>query len=136
MATTVTRFIENGIRNAVIHFTGDFDSATDLTNFKPFTLAAFAAYPNLGSPTKFAIEQMTFRTFGVAVTLYWEGTANEIVAVFQPEYTDSVNMKSTGGLPNNVAGATGELLLSTLNASAGAKYDILLQIRKVYGNAS
>jgi hypothetical protein len=93
----------------------------------------------LGKPTGVAMEYIkSVCQGGISGTLYWEATTNipfwSVPNTFQEiELGDSAFVTNTAG-----AGKTGNILLSTTGAGGAsyASYDIVLRLRKTYGNAS
>jgi hypothetical protein len=67
------------------------------------------------------------------VRLLWEATANVTILTFPQnaaqtmDFTDSVNLTN-----NATTGKTGNILFTTLDASAGDAYTIILVLRKIY----
>lgn len=132
--------LENGIKYAVYHLTGTFTDTSNESGVKKVDVAndftsVWTGY--LGKPTGVALEYIKSACQGnVTAELLWEATTSipfwTIPNSFQEiELRDSAFITNTAG-----AGKTGNILLTTLGASAGGSYDIVMRLRKTYGNAS
>lgn len=85
--------------------------------------------------TDLKINQIWSTTTGMAVNLLWDATA-DVLAWTLPQDTNYWMKfgEHLGGIPNNSgAGKTGNLAFSTVGASAGDSYSIIIECIKVYG---
>ena len=85
--------------------------------------------------TDLKINQIWSTTTGMAVNLLWDATA-DVLAWTIPQDTNYWMKfgEHLGGIPNNAgAGKTGNLAFSTVGASAGDSYSIIIECIKVYG---
>lgn len=75
-------------------------------------------------------------TDGMGVNILWDATA-DVIAITVPQnqmYTMSYN--EFGGIQNNSgSGSNGDVLFSTVGASAGDRYTIVLECIKTYASA-
>jgi hypothetical protein len=132
--------LENGIRHATYHLSGYFTDASNESAVKKVDVAAdFTSVVTgyLGKPTGVALEYVkSVCQGGLSATLLWDATTPipfwTIPNTFQEnDLRDSAIVTNTAG-----AGKTGNILLTTNGAANGASYDIVLRLRKTYGNAS
>jgi hypothetical protein len=85
--------------------------------------------------TDLKINKIWSTTTGMAVNLLWDATA-DVLAWTLPQDTNYYMCfgEHLGGIPNNAgAGKTGNLAFSTIGASAGDSYSIIVECIKVYG---
>lgn len=82
------------------------------------------------------INKLRVQTSGMGVDILWDATADVLCetvpagVVYQMKYDDF------GGLPNNAgAGKTGDVLFSTVGATAGSRYTLILECIKTYASA-
>jgi len=124
-----TNVIFNGDSKLVLQLL----NASDGTGEALVAKVASASYTGPNAPQVtgyFTIEEIKWDVQGFTnVDLYFDETTN-IPAAKMSGY-GYVNYKEAGGLTDPVnAGSTGNILLSTAGAFAGATYDITLVLRK------
>jgi hypothetical protein len=132
MADTVaTQILFQGDKQVVMKFTNASDG-TGETNVKKVDVATLASFR--GQPcTSVLIERIYGLTHGMEVRLLWEATANGTILTFPQNAAQTMSFDDFGGLTNNTTtGKTGNILFSTLDASAGDTYTIILVMRKLY----
>lgn len=139
MAETLTtlQVIENGFRNVVIR--GAFVSADgsgianqviyNATSSGAFgvTIAGHTYYPGIYTKLvalDFDVQDMKFR-------LDWEATANSLIMAFGASPED-FNWRKIGGIPvpSGLVGATGSILLSTIDCMPNSTLTFVLTLRK------
>jgi hypothetical protein len=126
MADTVTtQILFDGSRHAVLKFTNVSDGTGESSVLKADVSAL------TGSPTDLKIERIWFMTAGMAVNVFFDATTDVLAAVLPSDVSDTLLFDEFGGIQNNAgAGKTGNILFSTVGASAGDSYSIILQVAK------
>lgn len=126
MADTVTtKTVFNGTRQVVMHFTNTSDG-TGETAVKKVDISTLRLDGG-AVPTHIIIDKIMYDVASMRVQLYWDHTSPETIAILQEWGT--LDWKQSGGLHDANTGATGSIMLSTLNQSAGDGYDITLYMR-------
>jgi len=79
------------------------------------------------------IDKIYGLTHGMEVRLLWEATANGTILTVPQNVMQTMDFNEFGGLDNNTTtGKTGNILFTTLDASSGDAYTIILVMRKLY----
>lgn len=87
--------------------------------------------PNGAEPTHLAIEKIVYDVSSMLVTLEWDHTTDETIAILQGDgCLDYFKNGKHARLVDVETGGTGDILLTTANASVGDGYEITLYIRK------
>jgi hypothetical protein len=127
-----TQILFEGDREVIMKFTdlSDGTGETKVAKVDPSTLAKSYAGK---ACTGVTITKIYAMTHGMEVAMYWNATTDVVIAVI-PQNTNYVSdYECFGGLWNNAgAGKTGKILFSTLDASAGDAYTIILEMVKSY----
>ena len=132
MADTVaTQLVYDGAKQAIMKFTNASDG-TGETNVKKVDVATLSSY--LGKAcTAVQIDRIYALTHGMEVRLLWEASANVTILTFPQNAAQTMSFDDFGGLDNNAgAGKTGNILFTTLDATAGDSYTVILVMRKIY----
>ena len=132
MADTVaTQVLYDGAKQAIMKFTNASDG-TGETTVKKVDVATLSSY--LGKAcSAVQIDRIYGLTHGMEVRLFWEATANGTILTVPQNVMQTMSFDDFGGLDNNTTtGKTGNILFSTLDASAGDAYTIILVMRKLY----
>lgn len=137
MADAVTtQTIQDGERLAVLKFTnisdGTGESAVlkvDVSTLNP---------DNLGHACNgVKILKVWAQTFGMGVDILWDATTDAICETIPADVMYRMKYDEFGGLPNNAgAGKTGDVMFTTVGATAGDRYTIILECIKTYANPS
>ncbi len=121
--------LADGPRNAVFKLTNDNgDAETAALKIDVSTLSGF----NGRIPTAVRIEKIIYLLSGMQVQLLWDATTDVLAIELVPDAGDTVDFRDFPLVNNAGAGKTGDILLSTINASAGDSYSIVLHLVKVY----
>jgi|TARA_R110002020_G_scaffold79165_10_gene198711 hypothetical protein len=134
MADAVTsQTIQDGQRTAIMKFT-NLSDATGETNVAKVSVASLEAQETTGAAcTSVTVQSIQFVTYGLAVRIDLDATANVLLATLPENYSDSLDF-SDYGVPNNAGGGvTGDILFSTIGAGAGDSYMVVLTMTKNYG---
>lgn len=132
MADAVTsQTLFDGARIAVMKFTNVSDG-TGENNVLKVDVSALSSYQ--GNPcTAVDIEKIYASTHGMEVDIKWDATT-KVLAMTVPQNVMQVwDLSEYGGLSNNAGtGKNGDVLFSTVDASSGDRYTIVLVMRKLY----
>ena len=76
------------------------------------------------------------QTDGMGLNILWDATTDVIVETVPQNIMYTADYSSFGGIPNNSgAGKTGNVLFTTVAASAGDRYTVILEFIKTYASA-
>jgi len=132
MADTVaTQILFQGDKVLVMKFT-DASDGTGETAVKKVDVTTLATYQGKAC-TAVQIDKVYALTHGMEVRLLWEATANGTIMTIPQNVMQTMDFDQFGGLDNNTTtGKTGNILFTTLDASSGDSYTIILVMRKLY----
>ncbi len=87
-------------------------------------------------PTSVRLDTVVGDIFGLEVELLWDATTPvSIVKLASPRI--DMDLKDIGGIPNTKAtGWTGNVLLTTADASVGDSYSLILSFRKKFADGT
>lgn len=127
MADTVdVQTIHSGPRKLVVRCTGYSDGTGEVDAIKvdKSTLTG----PIGLEPSKLVIEELEWNLRGYNyIILEWDRTTDQEIAILASSgYKD---YRPYGGLVDNASGGTGDVVLTTSGAAAGAAYDISMVLR-------
>ena len=127
MADTVTsQTIFDGSKRAILKFTNISDG-TGESLVKKIDVSEL-----LGSPEKVKIVHIWYTTEGMSVQLWWDATINVPAWFLGSNKSTKIDFHWFGGLHNNAGtGITGDILLTTVDHTAGDSYSIILEVEKV-----
>ena len=126
-----TQVIYDGTNRAIMKFTNASDG-TGETNVKKVDVATLSSYQGKAC-SEVQIDRIYGLTHGMEVRLLWEATTNVTILTFPQNNAQTMSFDDFGGLGNNAGtGKTGNVLFSTLDASVGDAYTIILVMRKIY----
>lgn len=75
-------------------------------------------------------------THGMEVRILWDASTDVFAWQLPQNSNYLMDLSSFGGIPNNAgAGKTGNVLFTTVDASAGDMYSIVLECTKTYASA-
>lgn len=76
------------------------------------------------------------QTYGMGVDILWDANTDVICESIPADVMYKMCYEHFGGIPNNAGtGKTGDVLFSTVNASSGDRYTIILECIKTYATA-
>lgn len=132
MADTVaTQILFQGDKVLVMKFT-DASDGTGETTVKKVDVTTLATYQG-NACTAVQIDKVYAMTHGMQVRLLWEATTNGTIMTIPQNVMQTMDFDQFGGLDNNTTtGKTGNILFTTLDASSGDSYSIILVMRKLY----
>jgi hypothetical protein len=132
MADTVaTQILFQGDKELIMKFTNASDGTgeTAVTKVDVSTLTSFQGKACTGVK----IDRIYAAAHGMEVRLLWGASTNVTILSVPQQVMQTMDFADFGGLINNAgAGKTGNILFTTLDASAGDFYTIILVMRKVY----
>ncbi len=83
------------------------------------------------------INKIWAQTYGMSVNILWDATTDVIADTVPADVMYKMCFSDFGGIPNNAgAGKTGDVLFTTVGASAGDSYTIIIEGIKTYANPS
>lgn len=133
MADAVTsQTIQDGERKAVLKFTNVSDG-TGETNVVKVDVSSLAANSSGQACTKVTVAQIWWQCVGMGVELLFDATANVLVIGLSPDSNGYHDYTPFTGIPNNAGtGVTGDILFTTIGASANDTYTVILELIKDY----
>lgn len=127
-----TQILVDDTRRAVFKFTNISDG-TGETAVAKIDVSALASYQGQAC-TSVAIQRMDAITVGMGLNMLWDATADVLIMSLGESDFFSFDFSRFGGLTNNAgAGKTGDVLFTTVGATAGDKYTVVMEVLKYYG---
>ena len=124
----------DGERVAIMKFTDTSDGTgeTNVVKVNPSALAASAAG---GACNGVTITKITALTHGMEVQLKWKATTPVIIETIPQNNAYTQDYSAIGGLTNNAGtGKDGAITITTLDATSGDTYTVVLEMVKHYVN--
>jgi hypothetical protein len=132
MADAVTtQIIFQGDKQVVMKFTNISDGTGESAVLK---VDVSALNPYQGNPcVAVQVDRIYAMTSGMDVRMLWDATTDQIIVTIPANVAQTFNFDDWGGIDNNAgAGSNGDILFTTVGASAGDSYSIILYLRKLY----
>jgi hypothetical protein len=126
-----TQILFQGDKQVIMKFTNNSDGTGEsaVTKVDVSTLASYQGKPCVAVQ----IDRIYGLTHGMEVRLLWGASTNVTIMTVPQNVMQTMNFDDFGGLDNNAGtGKTGNILFTTLDASAGDTYTIILVMRKLY----
>ena len=121
MAANVTTFTGEKATQVVLTSVSDGSNEDNVVKVDVSTLA--------NSPSRVRIACIKYDVSGMGVRLQWEATSNVDALILGSGNSQHFDYRNFGGIRNNGGeGVTGNILLSTIDAVAGATYSIVLEL--------
>lgn len=135
MADAVTtQILQDGPRNCVMKFTNVSDG-TGETGVLKVDVSTLSYVEATGPCTAVRINAIRYQLIGMNVQILWDATTDVLAVELVPEAGDHLCMRQFGGITNNAGtGKTGDILFTTIGATAGDTYTIILEMVKIYGH--
>lgn len=130
MADTVTaEYIYNGKRRKILNLTGISDGTGEVSVAKA-DISTLTFYDGVAVPTYTAVDMIDFAIQGfTSVRLFWDHTTDDEIAIL-PAGVGTVDWNALGGkVDPRTTGGTGDILLTSVGAVAGATYNITIYFR-------
>jgi len=122
----------DGERVAIMKFTSTSDGTgeTNVVKVNPASLNPSAAG---GACDRVTITKITGLTHGMEVQLKWKATTPVVIETIPQNNSYQQDFSAIGGLTNNAGtGVDGAITFTTLDASAGDTYTVVLEMVKSY----
>jgi len=127
-----TTTIIDGPRKTVIYCTNTSDGTGESAVTK-IDVSALSQNPDLDTCTGVRLEKVSFSNVGMGVKILWDATADVIAMELPADYSDTLDFKDIGGLPNYAgSGKTGDIQFTTVGHSSGDTYSVTLYCIKEY----
>ena len=126
-----TQILFQGDKQVIMKFTNASDGTGEsaVTKVDVSTLTSYQGKACVAVQ----IDKIYAMTHGMEVRLLWGATTNVTIVSIPQQVMQTFDFNEFGGLDNNAGtGKTGNILLTTLDASAGDFYTIILVMRKLY----
>lgn len=133
MADAVTsQTLVDGTQRAVFKFTNISDGTGESGAVK-IDVSALNSYQ--GEPcTGVSIQKIDVITSGMGLNMLWDATTDVVALTFGEADFVSLDFSRFGGITNNAgAGKTGDLLFTTVGATNGDRYTVVIEVLKSYG---
>jgi len=124
----------DGERKAIMKFTNTSDGTgeTNVVKVNPATLSSSNAG---GACDRVTITKITALTHGMEVQLKWKASTPVVIETIPQNNSYQQDFENIGGLTNNAGtGVDGAITFTTLDASAGDTYTVVLEMVKHYVN--
>lgn len=83
------------------------------------------------------INKIWAMTDGMGVDILWTATANVVCETIPKNEMYTMSYNEFGGIPNNAgSGVTGNVAFTTVGATSGSRYTIILEVIKTYTSIS
>ena len=124
----------DGERVAIMKFTNTSDG-TGETNVVKVNPALLTPSGSGGACDRVTITKVTGLTHGMEVQLKWKATTPVVIETIPQNNSYTQDYSKIGGLTNNAGtGVDGAITFTTLDASAGDTYTVVLEMVKHYVN--
>jgi len=81
-----------------------------------------------------SIQRVDAMTAGMGLNLLWDATTDVVALTFGEADFISLDFSRFGGITNNAGtGKTGDLLFTTVGATNGDRYTVVIEVLKSYG---
>ena len=133
MADAVTsQTIQDDNRKAVLKFTNISDGSGESAVTK-IDVSALQANSKGDSCTEVAISKIWWQCVGMGVQLLNDATSDTLIIALSPDSNGMHDYPPFSGIPNNAgSGKTGDVQFTTIGASSGDTYTVILEVIKSY----
>lgn len=124
----------DGERKAIMKFTNNSDGTgeTNVVKVNPASLTPSGAG---GVCDRVTITKITGLTHGMEVQLKWKASTPVVIETLPQNNSYTQDFEKIGGLTNNAGtGVDGAITFTTLDATAGDTYTVVLEMVKHYVN--
>tara|TARA_R100000458_G_C8273153_1_gene247989 strand:- start:692 stop:1096 length:405 start_codon:yes stop_codon:yes gene_type:complete len=134
MADAVTsQTLSDGPAHAVLKLTNVSDGTGESAVTKVDVSALEATYNGIAC-SGVTIERIWWQCIGMKVQILWDATSDTFCIELGENQSGNHDYRSFGGLTNNAgSGKTGDIKFTTVGASSGDTYTIILYLRKKFG---
>jgi hypothetical protein len=133
MADAVTsQTIQDGAKTAVLKFTNVSDGTGESAVTK-VDVSALSTGLDGETCTGVVIERIWWQCIGMKVQILWDATSDQFCIELGENQSGDHDYTIFGGLTNNAgAGKTGDVQFTTVGATSGDTYTVILYLRKEY----
>lgn len=133
MADTVTsQTIIDGAKTAIVKFTNESDG-TGEASVKKVDVSALSTNGAGDTCSSVTIKRIYWACRGMGVDIEFDASTNVLAICLPADSTGDEEYDTFGGIPNNAgSGKTGDLDFTTVSASNGDAYSIILVLTKNY----
>ena len=133
MADTVTsQTIQDGERKAVLKFTNISDG-TGESAVKKVDVSALTSNSSGTACTEVAVSKIWWQCVGMGVELLNDASTDTLIIGLSPDSNGMHDYSSFSGIPNDSgSGKTGDIMFTTIGASSGDTYTVILELLKTY----
>ena len=133
MADTVTsQTIQDGERKAVLKFTNISDGGGE-SAVKKVDVSALASNSSGTACTEVAVSKIWWQCVGMGVELLNDASTDTLIIGLSPDSNGMHDYSSFSGIPNDSgSGKTGDIMFTTIGASNGDTYTVILELLKTY----
>tara|TARA_B100000131_G_scaffold157534_1_gene152798 strand:+ start:1996 stop:2397 length:402 start_codon:yes stop_codon:yes gene_type:complete len=133
MADTVTsQTIQDGERKAVLKFTNISDGSGE-SAVKKVDVSALTSNSSGTACTEVAVSKIWWQCVGMGVELLNDASTDTLIIGLSPDSNGMHDYSSFSGIPNDSgSGKTGDIMFTTIGASSGDTYTVILELLKTY----
>tara|TARA_R100001509_G_scaffold162674_2_gene134894 strand:- start:114 stop:515 length:402 start_codon:yes stop_codon:yes gene_type:complete len=133
MADTVTsQTIQDDNRKAVLKFTNISDGTGESAVTK-IDVSALQANSSGDACTEVAISKIWWQCVGMGVELLNDATTDTLIIALSPDSNGMHDYSSFSAIPNDAgSGKTGDVKFTTIGASSGDTYTVILEVLKSF----
>ena len=133
MADTVTsQTIIDGAKTAIVKFTNESDG-TGEASVKKVDVSALSTNGAGDTCSSVTIKRIYWACRGMGVDIEFDASTDVLAICLPADSTGDEEYDTFGGIPNNAgSGKTGDIDFTTVSASSGDAYSIILVLTKNY----
>ena len=133
MADTVTsQTIQDGESKADLKFTNISDGSGE-SAVKKVDVSALASNSSGTACTEVAVSKIWWQCVGMGVELLNDATTDTLIIGLSPDSNGMHDYSSFSGIPNDSgSGKTGDIMFTTIGASNGDTYSVILELLTTY----
>ena len=133
MADTVTsQTIIDGAKTAIVKFTNESDGTVE-ASVKKVDVSALSTNGAGDTCSSVTIKRIYWACRGMGVDIEFDASTNVLAICLPADSTGDEEYDTFGGIPNNAgSGKTGDIDFTTVSASSGDAYSIILVLTKNY----
>jgi len=134
MADAVTsQTIQDGERKAILKFTNISDGSGEAAVTK-IDVSELTASNAGRACTEVTVSKIWWQCVGMGVSLLNDATADTLIIGLSPDSNGYHDYSEFSGIPNNAGdGKTGDVQFTTIGASSGDTYTVIVEVLKTYG---
>jgi hypothetical protein len=127
-----SQIIFDGTRTAIMKFTNISDGTGESAALK-VDVSALTGFQGQ-TCTSVNITKLDAMTVGMGVDILWDATTDVICYTIGADQFVTFDFRHFGGITNNAGtGKNGDVLFTTIGATAGDRYTVVLELAKNFG---